>query len=51
MKKSEIMEFGLKTDVKGAFLSFKKHSIAFVRHIYTAKIYAKGIKNMFYMFL
>ena len=42
MKKSEIMEFGLKTDVKGAFLSFKKHSMAFVRHIYAAKIYTKA---------
>ena len=42
MKKSEIMEFGLKNDVKGNFLSFKKQSMAFVRHIYTAKIYTKG---------
>ena len=39
MKKSEIMEFGLKNYVKGNLL---KHSMAFVRHIYAAKIYTKA---------
>ena len=51
MKKSEIIEFGLKTEVKGLLVKVKKHSMAIVRHIYAAKIYTKGIKNMFYMFL
>ena len=37
MKKSEIIEFGLKNEVKGRFLSLK-HSISFVRNIYAAKI-------------
>ena len=41
----------LKIEILNRNIKLKKHSIAFVRHIYAAKIYTKGIKTSLYVFM